>query len=66
MFGLDRYFPHGDDIKCSFCGKRQKEVKKIIANPHDRPRAYICDECVETYDSILQEELGAGKGETSK
>jgi len=66
MFPMERYFPHGDDIKCSFCGKRQKEVRKIIANPHDRPRAYICDECVENCDLILKEEPGTEKGEHSK
>lgn len=39
-------------LHCSFCGKSQKEVRKIIAGPG----AYICDECVELCSEILEEE----------
>ena len=37
-----------DQIRCSFCGKRQDQVKRIIAGPN----VYICDECVELCCSI--------------
>ncbi|BDZ40726.1 ATP-dependent Clp protease ATP-binding subunit ClpX [Paraoerskovia sediminicola] len=42
-----------DLLKCSFCGKSQKQVKKLIAGPG----VYICDECIELCNEILQEEL---------
>lgn len=41
-------------LYCSFCGKAQDEVKKLIAGPS----VYICDECVELCNDILQEEFG--------
>ncbi len=40
-------------LKCSFCGKSQKQVKKLIAGPG----IYICDECVELCNEIIDEEL---------
>jgi hypothetical protein len=41
---------------CSFCGKSQDIVQKLISNPSDHPkRAYICDECVTVCASILEE-----------
>ncbi|HOP94566.1 MAG TPA: ATP-dependent Clp protease ATP-binding subunit ClpX [Dictyoglomaceae bacterium] len=40
------------EIRCSFCGRAQKEVKKMIAGPG----VYICDECIEIAHKILQEE----------
>jgi len=40
-------------LKCSFCGKAQKQVKKLIAGPD----VYICDECVELCNEIIEEEL---------
>jgi ATP-dependent Clp protease ATP-binding subunit ClpX len=40
-------------LKCSFCGKSQKQVKKLIAGPG----VYICDECVELCNEIIDEEL---------
>ncbi len=43
----------GDLLKCSFCGKSQKQVKKLIAGPG----VYICDECIELCNEILEEEL---------
>ncbi|MGP7960697.1 ATP-dependent Clp protease ATP-binding subunit ClpX [Sanguibacter sp. A247] len=43
-----------DLLKCSFCGKTQKQVKKLIAGPS----VYICDECIELCNEIIEEELG--------
>ena len=40
-------------LKCSFCGKSQKQVRKLIAGPG----AYICDECIELCTEIVEEEL---------
>lgn len=42
-----------DLLKCSFCGKSQKLVKKLIAGP----AVYICDECIELCNEIIEEEL---------
>ncbi|MCR5719344.1 MAG: ATP-dependent Clp protease ATP-binding subunit ClpX, partial [Lachnospiraceae bacterium] len=42
------------DIKCSFCGKSQGQVRKLIAGPSN---VYICDECVDVCAEILDEEL---------
>ena len=44
---------HGDLLKCSFCGKSQKQVKKLIAGPG----VYICDECIDLCVEIIEEEL---------
>ena len=46
----------GDDkgqLKCSFCGKTQEQVKKLVAGPG----VYICDECIELCNEIIEEEL---------
>ena len=43
----------GELVKCSFCGKSQKQVKKLIAGPG----VYICDECIELCNDIIEEEL---------
>ncbi|MBR6477496.1 MAG: ATP-dependent Clp protease ATP-binding subunit ClpX [Lachnospiraceae bacterium] len=45
---------NGDDVKCSFCGKHQGQVRKLIAGPAG---VYICDECVDICEDILEEEL---------
>ena len=42
----------GDQLTCSFCGKAQEEVKKLIAGP----AVYICDECIELCKDIIAEE----------
>jgi ATP-dependent Clp protease ATP-binding subunit ClpX len=42
----------GDNLFCSFCGKNQKEVKKLIAGP----AVYICDECIQLCGEIIEEE----------
>ncbi len=51
--------PKHDDsrLKCSFCGKSQDQVKKLIAGPE----VYICDECVELCNEILDEEFFESK-----
>lgn len=47
---MSKYDSH---LKCSFCGKSQEQVRKLIAGPG----VYICDECVELCNEILDEEL---------
>src|SRR5262249_24103621 len=42
----------GDLLKCSFCGKSQKQVKKLIPGPG----VYICDECIDLCNEIIEEE----------
>lgn len=44
-----------DRVRCSFCGRPQSDVRKMIAGPQG---AYICDECVETCMEIIDEEFG--------
>ncbi len=51
-----------DLLKCSFCGKSQKQVKKLIAGPG----VYICDECIELCNEIIEEELQAGVSVSSE
>ena len=43
-----------DEIRCSFCGKSQGQVRKLIAGPKG---AYICDECVDICAEIIEEEF---------
>ena len=50
----------GELLKCSFCGKSQKQVKKLIAGPG----VYICDECIDLCNEIIDEEL-AGPSDDS-
>jgi ATP-dependent Clp protease ATP-binding subunit ClpX len=45
----------GELLKCSFCGKSQKQVKKLIAGP----AVYICDECIDLCNEIIEEEFSA-------
>jgi len=42
-------------LKCSFCGKTQEQVRKLVAGPG----VYICDECIELCTEIVEEELGS-------
>lgn len=52
-----------DLLKCSFCGKSQKQVKKLIAGGG----VYICDECIELCNEIIEEELqGAAEGDNAE
>jgi ATP-dependent Clp protease ATP-binding subunit ClpX len=46
----------GDLLKCNFCGKSQKQVKRLIAGP----AVYICDECIDLCNEIIEEELAEG------
>ncbi len=48
-----------DNLFCSFCGKNQKEVKKLIAGP----AVYICDECIQLCSEIIEEETEKEVGE---
>ena len=41
-------------LKCSFCGKTQDQVRKLVAGPG----VYICDECIELCNEIIEEEFG--------
>lgn len=50
-----------DLLKCSFCGKSQKQVKKLIAGGG----VYICDECIEVCNEIIEEELNASADDTA-
>jgi len=59
-------FEYQGDLRCSFCGKGQEEVRKLIAGPN----VYICDECIELCNDIIAEEYekdgeGAGSESTS-
>ncbi len=47
-----------EQLKCSFCGKHQNEVKKLIAGPS----VYICDECVDLCNEIISEDMPEEKG----
>ena len=53
---MSRIGDGGDLLKCSFCGKSQKQVKKLIAGPG----VYICDECIDLCNEIIEEELAEG------
>ena len=58
---MAKFGDSGDLLKCSFCGKSQKQVKKLIAGPG----VYICDECIELCNEIIEEELhGVKEAET--
>lgn len=46
-------------LKCSFCGKTQEQVKRLVAGPG----VYICDECIELCSEIIEEEFEENKGE---
>jgi ATP-dependent Clp protease ATP-binding subunit ClpX len=52
---------HGEQLTCSFCGKPQEEVKKLIAGP----AVYICDECIELCKDIIAEEAQLGETPSS-
>lgn len=61
-----KYSDEKGQLKCSFCGKAQEQVKKLVAGPG----VYICDECIELCNEIIEEELademGAGLGDIPK
>lgn len=62
----DDRFNKGDDsgklLYCSFCGKSQHEVRKLIAGPS----VFVCDECVDLCNDIIREEIQEKDGETGK
>src|SRR5699024_7990907 len=51
-----------DLLKCNFCGKSQKQVRKLIAGPG----VYICDECIGLCNEIIEEELSSAAEETEE
>lgn len=51
-----------DNLFCSFCGKNQKEVQKLIAGP----AVYICDECIQLCSEIIEEERGKDDKDTER
>ncbi len=51
--------PKNNNYRCSFCGKSQDEVKKLIAGP----TVFICDECIELCNEIMVEEWAQAKSE---
>ena len=51
-----------DSLFCSFCGKNQKEVKKLIAGP----TVFVCDECVELCMDIIKEDNKNSKSKIKK
>ncbi len=54
---MEKNNKRGNFLKCSFCGKSQNQVKKLIAGPG----VYVCDECIDLCNEILVEELGEEK-----
>ena len=53
-----------DTIRCSFCGRTQDQVRKMIAGAGNN-NVYICDECIELCSEILEEELDGIEEETA-
>jgi ATP-dependent Clp protease ATP-binding subunit ClpX len=49
-------FNPDEPLRCSFCHKTQEQVEKLISSPSDYPRAYICNECVNVCQTILDDE----------
>jgi len=55
---MHKYGDEKGQLKCSFCGKTQDQVKKLVAGPG----VYICDECIELCNEIIEEELAEDIG----
>ena len=55
---MQKYGEDKGQLKCSFCGKTQEQVKKLVAGPG----VYICDECIELCNEIIEEELAEDIG----
>jgi len=55
---MAKYNDDKSQLKCSFCGKTQEQVKKLVAGPG----VYICDECIELCNEIIEEELHEDMG----
>ena len=54
---MSKFTENSELLKCSFCGKSQRQVKKLIAGPG----VYICDECIELCNEIIEEELSTNE-----
>ena len=52
----------GDLLKCSFCGKSQKQVKKLIAGPG----VYICNQCIDLCNNVIREEVPESPSNTPR
>jgi ATP-dependent Clp protease ATP-binding subunit ClpX len=59
---MPRKDSQGDVLRCSFCGKSQDEVKRLIAGP----TAYICDECIDLCNDIILEEGAADQSKARR
>lgn len=46
-----------DVRRCSFCRKHEDDVGRLISNPSDYPRAYICDECIAICTSVIDGDM---------
>ncbi|HEX9059173.1 MAG TPA: ATP-dependent Clp protease ATP-binding subunit ClpX [Clostridia bacterium] len=57
---MSRYDEKKQQLKCSFCGKSQEQVKRLVAGPG----VYICDECIELCSEIIEEEFDDTKTDT--
>src|SRR5690554_4514049 len=57
---MPKYSDDRNQLKCSFCGKTQEHVKKLIAGPG----VYICTDCIELCNEIIEEEFADGLDET--
>src|SRR3990172_7138890 len=57
-----RFGDERDKLKCSFCGKSQEQVRKLVAGPG----VYICDECIELCNEIVEEELSTDEVQTPR
>ena len=54
---MSKFTENSELLKCSFCGKSQRQVKKLIAGPG----VYICDECIDLCNEIIEEELSSSE-----
>lgn len=52
-----KFNDENENLNCSFCGKPQEQVRKLVAGPG----VYICDECIELCSEIVEEEVGTGE-----
>ena len=50
-----------ESLRCSFCRKSQDSVSKLISNPSDYPKAYICNECISVCVSVLEDDRGSSE-----
>src|SRR5580658_1636056 len=55
---MARFGSSNDEVKCSFCGKSRQKVAKVIAGPG----VYICDECIDLCNDIIENDLSVQVG----